>query len=279
MRRTFYLLMAMAVGSASCGSSDSTATTSPTSSPTTTVTTLLAVPESTATTVPAPVIQPEPAPEPVPTITVSGRGVAYGVPDRVTADLLISVIRPTAHEATQVAGWVAENVRSALLAEGVERRDIQTSDYGISSEWDYPRNEPKVFVGFRVRHSYRVEMPLTAAGSIIDAAMANSWDALEVHGTILSIDDPSDFVAEARDAAWDDCVATAEELATKAGLALGPVLRIEEGTSISTPGYPYGANGDGAGYIEPGRIAVTSMLEVEFATKPPAAPDDNGGTA
>lgn len=202
-------------------------------------------------------------------LTVSGHGAVYAVPETMVARLTISVLRPTITEAADVAGQVADNVRGALLAAGVDRSDIQSTDYSINSDYDY-RNNTRVFEGFRVRHTYTVRLELASAGRTIDAAAASSWDALEIDHTNLSLEADDSLIAEARTAAWEDALAQASDLAATAGLTIGTPLSITESSNV-TPPDPYWYGGDGANGEEPfeaGRLAVSVTLRVEFATSP-----------
>src|SRR4029450_269169 len=49
-----------------------------------------------------------------------------------------------------------------------------------------------------------------------------------VHGLELVVGDPAAVAAAAREAAWRDAVARAEQYARLAGAALGPVLEVKE---------------------------------------------------
>jgi uncharacterized protein YggE len=203
---------------------------------------------------------------PAPTLTVVGSGVAYGVPDVVVADLVVSVLRDTATEAGSLARDVSRNVIGALVSAGVDQADIRSSDYSLFQEYDWSTG-PRVLLGFRVRHSYSVKLDVASAGRVLDAAVAASWDALEVQGTRLMLDDTGPLVEEARAHAWSDCVATADELAALSGMTLGDPIRVEEGASWVYPG-PYlgeGANGDGSTSLQPGRISAVAEMTVEFA--------------
>lgn len=240
------------------------------------------VPEPTQTTTstvaseePQPANQPAEAPreqaEAPATLTVSGHGEAYGVPDTMVARFVISVLRPTVTEAADIADQVADNVRAALLNAGVDRKDIQSSNYSINQEYDYS-GRTRVFEGFRVRHTYTVRLDLASAGRTIDAAADASWDALEISDTNLAMESDDRLVQEARAAAWDDALANATDLATAAGLTLGDPLSITESSSV-TPPDPYWYGGDGANGeepFEPGRLVVRIDLRAEFAATPSA---------
>ncbi len=253
MTRRVTLIMVFSILIFGCTGTESIPTT--TSSPTTTSNTVEVVEAF------------EPSAVSAPTLTVVGSGVAYGVPDILTADLAVSVIRETATEAGTIAADVSRNVISALTKKGVAGENIRSSDYSLYQEYDY-QYDARRFLGFRVRHTYSVKLDLATAGDVIDAAVAASWDALEVQGTYLSLEDSSTLVTEARAKAWGDCLATAQEMAALAGLTLGEPVTVTEGYSYTQPGPYMGAGGDGEGStsFQPGRISAVAELTVEFAT-------------
>lgn len=270
MNRTVAILMGLLIAATACtsSSSDDTQALDPTTTSTTTATVTTAAPANQAlqSETPADAVGPEPS-----TLSVSGHGEAYGTPDTMTAHLAITVIRPTVTEAADVGGQVADNVRAALLNAGVDRSDIQSTDYTINQEYDYS-GRTRVFEGFRVRHTYTVRLDLASAGRTIDAAAEASWDALEISHTNLSMEADDRLIAEARAAAWEEALANATDLAAAAGLTVGRPLSISESSSV-TPPDPYWYGGDGGNGEEPfeaGRLAVRVTLRVEFAAGPAA---------
>lgn len=262
-RSVLFVLLAM---TAACTGSSQTDTTAPDPTSTTlapVATTVVATPGDDTDEVSRQLIE-EPS-----SLTVSGHGTVYTVPDTLVARLTISVLRPTVTEAADVAGQVADNVRAALLAAGVDRSDIQSTDYSINSDYNY-RNNSRVFEGYRVRHTYTVRLDVASAGKAIDAAAAASWDALEIDHTNLSVEAEDSLIAEARTAAWKDALAQASDLAATAGLTIGTPLSITESSNVTPPDpYWYGADGaNGEEPFEPGRLAVSVTLRVEFETSP-----------
>lgn len=200
-----------------------------------------------------------------PTLTVVGEGLGYGVPDRITVVMAVSVLRPEVAEAASVAAQVGLNVTNALVRAGVAAVDIQSSDYTVMTEyrWD---GSVSTIDGFRVRHTYQVDMPFDIAGSAIDAAYEDSWDALEIQYTRLHIEDEKELKAAARVEAWADCEETARQLAQNAGMQLGRLVSITEGYENLYPGPEFGAGGEGDGGtgFEPGRIAIRATIEAVF---------------
>ena len=261
MHRILRLLAVIALLAAGCSDGGTAPEVEPVS--TTTLVTSLTLSPATSPIVPTVVAPPDTAQ----IITVTGTGIAYGVPDTLSAELVVSVLRPVAEDAVAVAAQVGGNMRAALLASGVAPSDIQSSDYTMHSEYDYS-GRSRSYEGIRVRHTFRVKLDVEEAGTVIDEAIAASWDALEISGTRLFLNDDSDLRAESRSAAWEDCLATAEELATNAGASLGDLVSLTVHGSYTSPlsHREMGGNGEGDSgtEFEPGRVVAITDLTVVF---------------
>lgn len=179
-------------------------------------------------------------------ISVSGTGEVTGTPDTLSVDIGVSVLGKTVADAVAEAADKADALINVLKDQGVEERDITTANYSIYPEYDYRGNTERL-VGYRVNNTVRVKIrDLDRAGDIIDAA-----------------------VAAAREAAWNDALAKARQLAELSGQPLGPVISITE--TVSRPPTPVFFEGDFAATrvastpIEPGTSSITISLQVHFA--------------
>ena len=205
-------------------------------------------------------------------IAVSGRGEVYGTPDTLQMSFGVSVLRPTVQQAVTDAATLADGLISTLEANGVATDDIQTANYSIYPEYDY-RNDRQVIRGYRVNNTVTAKIrDIGSAGSVIDAAVAGGSDELQVSGVSFSIEDDEKLITVARDAAWVDAKAKAQQLADMAGLTLGKAVSITESFS-STPPMPlyraYDELSAGAAAetpIEPGEQQIAVTIQVRFET-------------
>lgn len=201
-------------------------------------------------------------------ISVSGMGEVTGTPDTVEVDLGVSVLGESVDEATTTAADRAEALIAALTSNGVAEEDITTTDYSIYPEYDYSGNRERL-VGYRVSNTVRVKIrEVDSAGTVLDAATAAAGDEARVNGLRFSIEDNADLVSAARDAAWNDALAKAMQLAELSGQTLGPATSITETVSMPPIPIPYATDAAGGEAaltpIEPGTSAVTITLQVEF---------------
>ncbi|PLT30874.1 SIMPL domain-containing protein [Peribacillus deserti] len=108
-----------------------------------------------------------------PSIRVYGIGAVMVQPDK--ASITVGVIT----EGNSAAAVQAENaakisaVIAAIIKNGVQRDQIQTSEYKMDILYDFAEGK-QVFKGYRVTHLLRVSNLRTElAGTVIDAAAAN----------------------------------------------------------------------------------------------------------
>ncbi len=202
-------------------------------------------------------------------ISVSGIGEVTGTPDTLQLDIGVSALADTVDQATAVAAERATAVISALTSNGVAEDDITTTDYSIYPEYDYSGNQERI-VGYRVNNTVRAKLhDIENAGTVIDAATAAGGDEARVNGLNFSIEDDAELISAAREAAWNDALAKATQLAELSGQTLGAATSIVETVSNPPIVFPYAADetagGDGATTpIEPGTSTVSIGLQVEF---------------
>jgi uncharacterized protein YggE len=168
-------------------------------------------------------------------ISVSGEGRVSAAPDVAVLGLGISAKAATVKAANSQAQEAMSDLLDSLEANGVQEKDIQTSQFSVYPEYDY-RNNEQILTGYQVSHMLQVKVrDIDKAGEVIDDAVDAGGDLLQVQSISFTIDDTTALRSEARAEAMTDAQATAQELATLAGVSLGDPTYITE--SVSTP-YP-----------------------------------------
>jgi uncharacterized protein YggE len=203
-------------------------------------------------------------------ISVSGEGRASAAPDVAMLTLGASTDEDTVAEASSAVREAMDDLMASLEANGVQEKDIQTTQYSIYPEYDY-RNEQRILTGYQVSHMVRVKVrDIDRAGEVIDDAVEAAGDLLQVQGIGFAIDDTSALRSEAREKAMADAQAKASELAELADVTLGKPTYITE--SSYTPGpYPYYDRGVGFAMeeaapteISPGELEVVVNVSVTY---------------
>lgn len=227
---------------------------------------------------------PEPAPSGRATVTVTGAGAATAVPDTAVLQLGVETRGPTPTEALDACGRALDQILAALDAEGVEPSRRTTTGLELHEDWEtrQPGRGPVAYLA-GARLTVRLDRP-AQAGQAAAAAVVAGGDAARVHGLDLVVGDPASVAAAARDAAWRDALARAEQYAALAGSALGPVLEIRETPPPPPDARPMRLMAAEAAptppSTEPGQTTVWSAVTVAWTLEPlraaPWRPADPG---
>lgn len=186
--------------------------------------------------------QAAPAHQPAPRISVQGEGTVDVAPDMAIISLTVLRQAETAQKALAANSEAMREVLSALKAAGIAERDLQTSRFNIMPmRSQVPRDkpqEPKI-VGYAVSNEVTVRIrKLDEAGSILDKVVGLG---VNQGGDISFVkDDLGPTMTEARKRAVADAMERAKTLADAAGVKLGRILSISEGSSQPRP-MPYAA--------------------------------------
>jgi len=208
------------------------------------------------------------------TLNVTGSGTVYLTPD-------IAYINIGVHtEETDLAQSVARNnaqtqaVVDALRANGVDGKDIQTSNFSV---WSYQTSDPAT--GMPNGMKYTVDNSVTVTvrdlaklGDLLNTVV--NAGANNINGISFDMSDKSAALAEARTKAMANADALAKELAATANVSLGSIVNISY-TEISSPyyGYGYGMGGGGGAAesvpapINPGQLQITASVNVTYGIK------------
>jgi uncharacterized protein len=162
------------------------------------------------------------------TVTVAGSGAASAVPDTALLQLGVETRGSTPAEAMDACGRTLDQLLAALDDEGVEPARRTTSGLELHEDWEtrQPGRGPVAYVA-GARLTVRLDRP-ARAGQVAASAVAAGGDGARVNGLELVVGELAAVAAAAREAAWRDALARAEQYAALASSALGPVLQIKE---------------------------------------------------
>ena len=121
--------------------------------------------------------------ERVPTLSVSGEGMVEATPDRATISIGVLTQDREASRAQATNAKTAQDVINSIVALGVERKNINTSDYNFRPTYRQDENRRQEIYGYEVRNTVYVVLDnLDLVGKVIDAALnhgANNIDSLD----------------------------------------------------------------------------------------------------
>jgi len=205
-------------------------------------------------------------------ISVSGQGITYAQPDIADITVGVQVTEQTVAGARNTAATAQDAVKKSLTANGIDDKDIRTTDFRIDPQYDYVQNR-QVLRGYQVSNTFTVRVrKLDTLGKVIDDATAAGGNNTIIRSIAFSILDPSKQQAEARDLAVKDAKSRADVLARTGGVKLGKVISISEGGSSVVPPQPLSAvaaapraASDVATTIESGQLKVQINVSVVYA--------------
>ncbi|MSR70573.1 DUF541 domain-containing protein [Candidatus Kaiserbacteria bacterium] len=174
--------------------------------------------------------------QPTNTISVSGYGEAFAVADIATFSFSVSSKKATVAAAQEDATAKINAVTKYLTDAGIDKKDIQTTDYSVNPQYDYVQQVctngycpggKQVLSGYEVRQTTSVKARDTAkAGDLLTGVGGKG--ATEVSGLNFTFDDPNKMQDEARGKAIADAKGKADELAKQLGVKLVRVVSFNE---------------------------------------------------
>lgn len=207
-----------------------------------------------------------------PVISVQGEGKVSAVPD--IAELNFGVQtgrRKTAQDAMELLGKNMNAITQAVLAAGVEEKDIVTQNLWMNPSYDYFDGK-RVESGFEASQNLIVKVrDVSKLTSVLDAAVTKG--ANQVGGVSFTIDDPDALRAEARAMAIADAQEKAIKLAADLGMTLGAFKGYNEGGYASPMPYArmdsmmvesVGMGGGGAPPIPTGEQDIQANISLMY---------------
>ncbi len=184
-------------------------------------------------------------------ITVSGEGEVFAVPDTATFSVTVQEEAKQVADAQDVATKKSNDIVAYLKKEGIEEKDIKTTDYSVYPQYDYiqvacsggycPGGRQELR-GFQVSQTLTVKVRDTKkAGDLLSGV--GGLGASSVSGLSFTIDDEDALKAEARDKAIAQAKEKAEALADSLGVEVVRVVGFYENEGGYPAPYAYGMGG------------------------------------
>lgn len=179
------------------------------------------------------------------TITVSGEGEVFAVPDLATFSVTVTEEAKEVKDAQKVATKKINDIIAYLKAQGIEEKDIKTTSYNVYPKYEWvetqvecirypcPPHGEQQMTGFEVSQSVEVKVRDTEKAGDILSGVGN-LGVNTVSGLSFTIDEEDKLNAEARAEAIDDARGKAEELAAQLGVSLVRIVGFNENGG----GYP-----------------------------------------
>lgn len=159
-------------------------------------------------------------------ITVSGTGKFFAKPDVAMASIGVHAETIKSQDAVNQGNKIMADIISAVKDSGVDEKDIQTTAYNLTPNYDYTE-AGRIFRGYSL--DQRVNVKIRDFGKIsevLDKATANG--ANDVGDLRFTLDDPETAKAEARAKAIEQAKDKAESIFSQSGLKMGKLINVYE---------------------------------------------------
>jgi len=172
-------------------------------------------------------------------ISTSGTGRVTVQPDRAVISLGVTTQAEEAAAAMDQNSEQMQAVVDALVAAGIPEEDIQTRILNLNPRYDQPQPPDQTsgqLIGYEASNLVEVRLEdVGTIGSVIDAAVQAG--ANQIQSMRWEVSDQVDVLDQAREAAWQDALHKAEQLAGLAGGELGQVVTLNESSGPIIPFY------------------------------------------
>ncbi|NEU32277.1 SIMPL domain-containing protein [bacterium LRH843] len=199
-------------------------------------------------------------------IQVTGESTLSAPPDQAIITLGMITENKNLHDAQTENVAVISNVIKSLLTLGIPKEKIETLQYQIESEHDYP-NGQQTFRAFKVTHQLNVIVDnVNMAGPVVDTAVqhgANSVSSIQ-----FTLKDPDYYYSRALMRAIENGSQKAQTIAQKIGVSLHrPPTKVVELHEASQPIVPFGVSllaKAEATPIQPRAILVKAAVRMDY---------------
>lgn len=168
-------------------------------------------------------------------ITVTGQGRSEAAPDMATITLGVVTERPEAADAMRANSEQVADMLVLLAKEGIDARDMQTSNLSLHPRYLHRNNEVPQITGFVANNTVSIRVrELDNLGGILDRVLTSGVNQL--HGLSFGFADPQAQQDAARRAAMTEARRKADLYAEAAGVVAMRVISITEtGAALPHP--------------------------------------------
>jgi len=199
-----------------------------------------------------------------PFVEVTGFGSASTTPDRLRAHLAAVAGAPTVAQAFSGAGDAMNAMLGVLREHGIADDDLRSTGIRVHSDPEHRGIRGRFEAHMSVEALLR---DMDSAGTTLSAAVEAGGDASRVHGISVDSSAAGEALAQARQAAWADATAKAQQYAELAGRSLGAVLSVSElqgGRGRPVPFAGEAVPASAGAPIEPGTRGLHAVVTVRW---------------
>jgi len=199
------------------------------------------------------------------TITVSGEGEAFALPDIATFSFSVVEVGETVAEAQEKVQTKIAKALSSLEDSDVEEKDIKTTNYSFYPKYEWNRivcitlpcpSGKNILIGYEVNQRITVKVrEIDQAGDLV--TKIGSLGATNVSGVNFEVDDREKYVSQAREEAIKEAKEKAKKLAKELDVKLVKIIFFNE-LGNNGPRYGY----DGLNSVAEGISALSVVADL-----------------
>ncbi len=215
------------------------------------------------------------------TIQVTGMGEKFAKPDIAEFSFTVESEASTVQKAQTTVTDLTAKAKDFLNKNGVEDKDIKTTNYSIYPRYEYraasqvlctefgcPSGQTRVLAGYDVAQSFTIKVrDIEETGTLLGGL--GELGITNLGGVTFSIDEEDDLLAEARAEAIDKAREKAKVLARDLGVDLVRVVSFQEGGSYTPYPVMYAAldsatGGKASPEIPTGETTISSSVTIIY---------------
>lgn len=173
------------------------------------------------------------------TISVSGHGESFAVPNIATVSFSVEKTAKTVADAQNQVTTVMNDVLATLKTSGIAEKDIKTTSYDVNPKYDYQQvacamnfcpPSKQILAGYTVSDNVQIKIrAIDKAGDII--GVLGQKNVTNISGLTLSVEDDTAVKTEARNKAITEARQQAESIAKGLGVRLVRITSFSESGS------------------------------------------------
>ncbi len=160
-------------------------------------------------------------------LVVTGTADVTVAPDICYISFAVETNNRKAGDAYKDNVELMNRINAAIKAQGVESKDMQTTNFSIAPNYQYTEKGKRIFLGYRVYNTLYIGVRnLSKVPDVLDAAIEAG--ALDVGGITFTVEDSKKYTEEVRKEALRNARKKAEESAQILGFKLGTPITVTE---------------------------------------------------
>lgn len=215
--------------------------------------------------------------QPETTLDIAAEATVNHEPDIAYISAGVQEEAKTAKAAMAANARAMNGVFSALEKAGIEKRDMQTSNFSLQPRYDYVKSSitsgsgQRKLMGYTASNQLSVKVRnLAELGPILDSLVSAGGNTF--NGVRFAVDDDTPIRNEARQKAMAEALSKAELYAEASNMKIARIVSISEGGDYSPQPQMMMARGamkesDSSTPIAGGEIGYTARVNVQFQLK------------